>query len=78
MSLDINVCRVLHLAMMLRFIILRECPFLTLAILSNSSSVRLGGLTIYGRFHSDMPKTFLRFHVDNGKITKMGVGQINY
>jgi hypothetical protein len=33
---------------------------------------------IYGRFHSDMPKTFLRFHVDNGKITKMGVGQINY
>jgi hypothetical protein len=53
----------------------------SLAYLYSIDKVEDGGLTIYGRFHSDQWgdfRTFLRFHVDNGKITKMAVGQSNH
>ena len=53
----------------------------SLAYLASIDKVEDRGLTIYGRFHSDQWgdfKTFLKFHVDNGKITKMAVGQANY
>jgi hypothetical protein len=53
----------------------------SLACLASIDKVEDRGLTIYGRFHSDQWgdfKTFLKFHVDNGKITKMAVGQANY
>lgn len=53
----------------------------SLAYLVSIDIVEDRGLTIYGRFHSDQWgdfKTFLKFHVDNGKITKMAVGQANY
>ncbi len=53
----------------------------SLAYLASIDKVEDGGLTIYGRFHSDKWgdfKTFLRFHVENGKITKLAVGQTNY
>jgi hypothetical protein len=53
----------------------------SLAYLSSIDKVEDGGLTVYGRFHSDQWgdfRTFLKFHVDNGKITKMAVGQISY
>jgi hypothetical protein len=51
------------------------------AYLASIDKVEDGGLTIYGRFHSDQWgdfKTFLRFHVEKGKITKMAVGQVDY
>jgi hypothetical protein len=53
----------------------------SLAYLSSIDKVEDGGLTIYGRFHSDQWgdfRTSLRFHVDNGKISKMAVGQANH
>lgn len=53
----------------------------SLAYLVSIDKVEDRGLTVYGRFHSDQWgdfKTFLKFHVDNGKITKMAVGQANY
>jgi hypothetical protein len=53
----------------------------SLAYLASIDKVEDGGLTIYGMFHSDQWgefKTFLKFHVDNGKITKMVVGQVEY
>jgi hypothetical protein len=59
----------------------RELFGSSLAYLASIDKVEYGGLTIYGRFHSDQWgdfKTFLRFHVENEKITKMEVGQINY
>jgi hypothetical protein len=46
--------------------------------LASIDKVEDGGLTIYGRFHSDQWgdfKTFMRFHVENDKITKLEVGQ---
>ena len=46
----------------------------SLAYLTSIDKVEDGGQTIYGRFHSDQWgdfKTFLRFHFENGKITKM-------
>ena len=49
--------------------------------LASIDKVEDGGLTIYGMFHSDQWgdfKTFLRFHVDNEKITKLEVGQTDY
>ena len=39
------------------------------------------GLTFYGRYHSDKWgdfKTFWRFVVENGKISKLDVGATNY
>jgi hypothetical protein len=53
----------------------------SLAYLASIDKVEDGGLTIYGAFHSDQWgdfKTFLKFNVDNGKITKMAVGQASY
>jgi hypothetical protein len=53
----------------------------SLAYLASIDSVEDGGLTIYGEFHSDQWgdfKTFLRFRVENGVITKMDVGQTEY
>lgn len=53
----------------------------SLAYLTSIDKVEDGGQTIYGRFHSDQWgdfKTFLRFHIENGKITKMDVGQTDY
>ncbi|HEY9385873.1 MAG TPA: hypothetical protein VIP70_02445 [Nitrososphaeraceae archaeon] len=53
----------------------------SVSYLASIDKVEDGGLTIYGMFHSDQWgdfKTFLRFHVENGKITKMAVGQTNY
>jgi hypothetical protein len=47
--------------------------------LASIDKVEDGGLTIYGRFHSDQWedfRTFMRFRVENGKITKMEIGQI--
>jgi hypothetical protein len=56
----------------------RELFSSSLAYLASIDKVENDGLTIYGMFHSDKWgdfKTFLRFHVENGKITKMAVGQ---
>ena len=53
----------------------------SLAYLTSIDKVEDGGQTIYGRFHSDQCgdfKTFLRFHIENGKITKLDVGQTDY
>src|SRR5215207_3720491 len=53
----------------------------SLAYLASVDKVEDGGLTVYGKFHSDRWgdfKTFLRFHVENGKITKLDVGQADY
>jgi hypothetical protein len=53
----------------------------SLAYLVSIDKVEDGGLTIHGKFHSDQWgdfKTFLRFHIENGKITKMDVGQTEY
>jgi hypothetical protein len=52
-----------------------------LAYLASIDKVEDGGLTIYGGFHSDQWrdfKTFLKFNMDNGKITKMAEGQASY
>jgi hypothetical protein len=59
----------------------RELFGSSLAYLASIDKVEDGGLMIYGRFHSDKWgdfKTFLRFHVENGRITKMDVGQTDY
>jgi hypothetical protein len=51
------------------------------AYLASIDKIENAGLTIYGRFHSDQWgdfKTFLKFHVQKGKITKMAVGQVEY
>src|ERR671924_1155717 len=51
------------------------------AYLASIDKIENGGLTIYGRFHSDQWgdfKTFLRFHMENEKITKLEVGQADY
>jgi hypothetical protein len=51
------------------------------AYLASIDRVEDAGLTIYGSFHSDRWgdfKTFLRFSVDDGKITGLAVGQINH
>jgi hypothetical protein len=56
----------------------RELFGSSLAYLASIDKVEDDGLTIYGMFHSDKWgdfKTFLRFHVENGKINKMAVGQ---
>lgn len=53
----------------------------SLAYLASIDKVEDRGLTIYGRFHSDQWgdfKTFLRFRIENGKIAKMAVGQVDY
>jgi hypothetical protein len=59
----------------------RELFGSSMAYLASIDKVEDGGLTIYGKFHSDQWgdfKTFLRFHVENDKITKMEVGQTDY
>ena len=59
----------------------RELFGSSLAYLASIDKVENSGLTIYGRFHSDQWgdfKTFLRFHIENGKIIKMAVGQVDY
>jgi hypothetical protein len=59
----------------------RELFGSSVAYLASVDKVQDRGLMIYGRFHSDQWgdfKTFLRFHVENGKISKMDVGQTNY
>ncbi|MFL6321164.1 MAG: hypothetical protein ACJ71K_17020 [Nitrososphaeraceae archaeon] len=56
----------------------RELFGSSIAYLASIDKVEDGGLTIYGKFHSDQWgdfKTFLRFHVENNKITKLEVGQ---
>ena len=53
----------------------------SLSYLASIDKVEDGGLTIYGMFHSDQWgdfKTFLRFHMENEKITKLEVGQTDY
>jgi hypothetical protein len=50
----------------------------SVAYLASIDKVEDGGLMIYGKFHSDQWgdfKTFMRFHVENDKITKLEVGQ---
>jgi hypothetical protein len=50
----------------------------SLTYLASIDKVEDAGLTIYGTFHSDQWggfKTFLRFHVENGTITKMDVAK---
>jgi hypothetical protein len=56
----------------------RELFGSAIAYLASVDKVEDGGLTIYGKFHSDQWedfKTFMRFHVENDKITKLEVGQ---
>ena len=56
----------------------REIFGSSIAYLPSIDKVEDGGLTIYGKFHSDQWgdfKTFMRFHVENDKITKLEVGQ---
>jgi hypothetical protein len=56
----------------------RELFGSSVAYLASIDKVEDGGLTIYGKFHSDQWgdfKTFMRFHVENNKITKLEVGQ---
>jgi hypothetical protein len=53
----------------------------SLAYLASVDKVEDGGLTIYGRFHSDRWgnfKTFLKFSVEKGRIIKLTVGQASY
>jgi len=50
----------------------------SLAYLTSIDKVEDDGLTVYGMFHSDRWgdfKTFMKFHIVDGKITKMAVGQ---
>src|SRR5258708_1531743 len=50
----------------------------SLAYLASVDKVEDGGLTVYGRFHSDRLgdfKTFLKFSVEKGRIIKLAVGQ---
>ena len=57
----------------------RELFGSSVAYLASIDKVEDGGLTIYGKFHSDQWgnfKTFMRFHVENDKITKMEVGKL--
>jgi hypothetical protein len=59
----------------------RELFGSSMAYLASIEKVEDGGLTIYGKFHSDQWgdfKTFMRFHGENDKITKMEVGQTDY
>jgi hypothetical protein len=59
----------------------RELFGSSVAYLASIDKVQHGGLMIYGKFHSDQWgdfKTFMRFHVENDKITKMEVGQTDY
>jgi hypothetical protein len=56
----------------------REVFGSSIAYLASIDKVEDGGPTIYGRFHSDQWgdfKTFMRFHVEDDKITKLEVGQ---
>jgi hypothetical protein len=56
----------------------RELFGSSIAYLASIDKVEDRGLTIYGKFHSDQWgdfKTFMRFHVENDKITKLEVGQ---
>ena len=56
----------------------RELFGSSVAYLASIDKVENGGLTIYGRFHSDQWgdfKTFMRFNVENDKISKLEVGQ---
>jgi hypothetical protein len=56
----------------------RELFGSSIAYLASIDKVEDGGLTIYGMFHSDQWgdfKTFMRFLVENNKVTKMEVGQ---
>ena len=49
----------------------------SLSYLASIDKVEDGGLTIYGMFHSEQWgdfKTFLRFHMENEKITQVGSG----
>ena len=53
----------------------------SLAYLISIDKVEDGGLTFYARYHSDKWgdfKTFWRFAVENGKITKLDVGATHY
>ena len=52
----------------------RELFGSSVAYLASIDKVEDGGLTIYGKFHSDQWgdfKTFMRLHVENNKITKL-------
>ena len=56
----------------------RELFGSSIAYLASIDKVEDGGLTIYGKFHSDQWgdfKTFMRFRVENDNITKLEVGQ---
>ena len=56
----------------------RELFGSSIAYLASIDKVENGGLTIYGKFHSDQWgdfKTFMRSNVENNKITKLEVGQ---
>jgi hypothetical protein len=56
----------------------RELFGSAVAYLASIDKVEDGGLTIYGKFHSDQWgdfKTFMRFRVENDNITKLEVGQ---
>ena len=56
----------------------RELFGSSIAHLASIDKVEDGGLTIYGMFRSDQWadfKTFMRFYVENDKITKLEVGQ---
>jgi hypothetical protein len=51
----------------------RELFGFSLAYLSSIDKVEDEGLTIYGKFHSDQWgdfKTFMRFHVENGRSAR--------
>jgi hypothetical protein len=53
----------------------------SLAYLISIDKVEDGGLTFYARYHSDKWgdfKTFWRFKVEDGKISKLDVGATNY
>ena len=56
----------------------REVFGSSIAYLASIDKVEDAGTTIYGKFHSDQGgdfKTFVRFHLENDKITKLEVGQ---
>ncbi len=56
----------------------RELFGSSVAYLASIDKIEDNGLTIFGKFHSDQWgdfRTFMRFHVENDRITKLEVGQ---
>jgi hypothetical protein len=53
----------------------------SVSYLASIDKIEDDGLTIYGKMHSGRwgeCKTFLKFRVENGKVTRLAVGQTDY